>query len=254
MSAIRTTNRVMIITGASRGIGAATAIMAGAEGYKVCVNYSTSEEAAESVVKEIVDAGGTAIAVKADISNEADVMRMFEIVDDKLGQVTALINNAGINYPTPFTELDLGRLRQIIAVNIEGSFIAAREALRRMIYSKGGLGGVIINSSSISARSGGGPHNVVYAASKGMIDTFTTGLAKEYARDGVRVCCLRPGMTDTDIFANIGGITEARKKARETVPMGRMAGPKEIAALSIWLCSDAASYVTGTYFDVTGGS
>lgn len=244
---------VMIVTGGGRGIGAAIAAAAGREGYSVCVNYSRSAEAAEAVAGEIRAGGGKAIAVQADVGVEADIIRLFQEVDAQLGRVTALINNAGINYTTAFADFELSGLRRVLAVNIEGSYIAAREALRRMAISRGGKGGVIINISSISSRSGGGPKEVIYASTKGMIDTFTLGLAKEYAKDGVRVCSLRPGMTETDIFAGMDGIESARAVAAEIVPMGRMAQPEEIAAMAIWLCSDAASYVTGLPLDVSGG-
>lgn len=245
--------KVMIVTGGGRGIGAAICRAAGAEGFKVCVNYSRSADAAQSVVGEIEKLGGQAIAVQADVGIEADIIRLFKEVDSKLGPVTALINNAAINYVTPFPDMELAGLRKVLAVNIEGTYIAAREAVRRMANSRGGAGGVIVNISSISSRSGGGPNDVIYASTKGMIDTFTMGLAKEFAQDGVRVCSLRPGMTETDIFDSVEGIEAARKVAAEIVPMGRMAQPKEIAALAIWLCSDAASYVTGLPLDVSGG-
>lgn len=244
---------VMIVTGSGRGIGAAIAIAAGREGFSVCVNYSRSKFEALRVVDTIKASGSDAIAVQADVSIEADIVRMFEEVDNKLGKVTALINNAGVNYVTPFVDMDLAGLRRVISVNIEGTFVAAREAVRRMAHSQGGDGGVIINISSISSRSGGGPKDVIYASSKGMIDTFTMGLAKEFARDGVRVCSLRPGMSETDIFNSADGIEAARRVAADIVPMGRMAKPEEIASLALWLCSPSASYVTGLPFDVSGG-
>lgn len=249
----KSTNNVMIVTGGGRGIGAAIARAAGNEGYSVCVNYSRSADAAQSVADNIIAGGGKAIAVQADLGNEADIIRMFKEVDAQLGPVTALINNAGINYTTPFADFELTGLRRVIAVNIEGTYLASREALHRMAKSLGGPGGVIVNISSISSRSGGGPKEVIYASTKGMIDTFTLGLAKEYAKDGIRVCSLRPGMTETDIFDSMDGIESARTVAAEIVPMGRMAQPEEIAALAVWLCSDAASYVTGLPIDVSGG-
>jgi len=245
--------KVMIVTGGGRGIGAAICTAAAADGYQVCVNYSRSAKAAEAVVAEIEAKGGTAIAVQADVGVEADIMRLFQEVDQQLGPVTALINNAGISYDTPFADFELSGLRRVLAVNIEGTYIAAREAVRRMAHSHDGKGGVIINISSISSRSGGGANNVIYASTKGMIDTFTLGLAKEFAKDGVRVCALRPGMTETDIFDEMGGIEAARAVAAEIVPMGRMARPEEIAALAVFLCSDAASYITGLPLDVSGG-
>lgn len=248
-----TAQKVMIVTGGGRGIGAAICKAAGKAGFHICVNYSRSADAANAVVEEIKSAGGHAIAVQADVSIEADIIRLFNEVDRQLGPVTALVNNAGINYVTPFTEFELSGLRRVLAVNIEGVYLSAREALKRMANSKGGSGGVIINISSISSRSGGGPKDVIYASTKGMIDTFTMGLAKEYAQDGVRVCALRPGMTETDIFDGVDGIEAARAVAAEIVPMGRMAQPSEIAALAVFLCSDAASYITGLPLDVSGG-
>lgn len=244
---------VMVVTGGGRGIGAAIARAAGAEGYSVCVNYSRSAHAANDLADEIVSNGGTAIAMQADVGNEAEIVSLFQQVDKKLGPVTALINNAGISYTTPFADFEVSGLRRVLAVNIEGTYVASREAVRRMAHSKGGRGGVIVNISSISSRSGGGPGNVIYSSTKGMIDTFTMGLAKEFAKDGVRVCSLRPGMTETDIFDEMDGIETARAIAAEIVPMGRMAQPKEIAAMAIWLCSDAASFVTGLPIDVSGG-
>ena len=245
--------KVMIVTGGGRGIGAAIARAAGREGYNVCVNYSRSADAAQSVADDIIASGGNAISVQADVGKEADIVHLFQQVDKAFGPVSALINNAGINYVTPFADFELSGLRRVLSVNIEGTYIAAREAVRRMAHSRGGAGGVIINIGSISSRSGGGPKDVIYASTKGMIDTFTMGLAKEFAQDGVRVCSLRPGMTETDIFDGVDGVEAARAVAAEIVPMGRMAQPAEIAALAIWLCSDAASYVTGLPLDVSGG-
>lgn len=244
---------VMLITGGVRGIGAATAKAAAREGYAVCVNYSRSKDSAKELVGIIRAEGGTAISVQADVSIESEIINLFNEVDKQLGTITVLVNNAGINLPSIFSELESVNLRRMLAVNVEGTMIASREAVRRMAISAGGNGGTIINISSISSRSGGGKRSVVYAATKGLIDTFTLGLAREYAKDGIRVCAVRPGMTETSIFDNVDGIEEARKVAAEIVPMGRMARPKEIAAMVIWLCSDAASYVTGLPMDVSGG-
>lgn len=244
---------VMLVSGGGRGIGAAIARLAGRSGYKVCVNYSRSREPADALTAEIRAAGSQAMAIQADIGCERDVEAMFRQVDDKLGRVTALVNNAGINLQSSIAELAVADADRLLAVNVRGALLCAREAIRRMSRSRGGAGGVIINISSVSARTGGGPGGVVYAASKGALDTITIGLAKELAPDGIRVCGVRPGITETDIFDNNIGLERARELARETVPMGRIAHPDEIANLVLWLCSPAASYATGAHFDVTGG-
>lgn len=244
---------VMLVSGGGRGIGAAIARLAGGSGYKVGVNYSRSREPAETVAEEIRAAGSQAIAIQADIGFERDVEAMFRQVDETLGPITALVNNAGINLQSTIADLAIADADRVIAVNVRGALLCAREAVRRMSRNRGGAGGVIVNVSSVSARTGGGPGGVVYAASKGALDTFTIGLAKEVARDGIRVCGVRPGITETDIFDSNIGLEAARKLARETVPMGRIAHPDEIAALVLWLCSPAASYATGALFDVTGG-
>ena len=241
--------RIMVVTGASRGIGAAIARAAGADGWDVAVNYNDSAEAASAVVADIRVCGARATAIQADMGSEIDVTRLFREVDARLGPVDALINNAGINHINPITAFDPGDFDTLFGVNVRGAMAAAREAARRM----SGRGGVIVNISSVSARTGGGPHGTLYASSKGAIDTFTIGLAKELAADGIRVCGVRPGMTETDIFDNNIGLKQARKRATHSVPLARMANPSEIAGMVVWLCSKEASYVTGTIFDVTGG-
>jgi len=246
-------SKVMIVTGASRGIGAAVARLAGAKGYDVAVNYSRAKEKAEGVVNDIEKSGQRAIAVVADIGVEDDVVRMFDTVDKALGPVTALVNNAGIDYETAIEGMKLEGLRRVYAVNIFGPFIAARESIKRMSTKRGGKGGVIVNIGSISARYGGLPGDVVYASSKGAVDAFTMGLAREVGPLGIRVACVRPGLIRTEIFDSNIGIDRAMEIAKTSTMIGRIGEPEEIAAMVLWLCSDAASYVTGTIHDVTGG-
>lgn len=246
-------SKVMIVTGASRGIGAAVARLAGERGYNVAVNYSRAKEKAEGVVKDIEKSGQRAIAVPADIGAEDDVVRMFETVDKALGPVTALVNNAGIDYTTAIEDMKLDGLKRVYAVNIFGPFIAARESIKRMSTKRGGKGGTIINIGSISARYGGLPGDVVYASSKGAVDAFTMGLAREVGPLGIRVACVRPGLIRTEIFDSNIGIDRAMEIAKTSTMIGRIGEPKEIANMVLWLCSDDASYVTGTVHDVTGG-
>lgn len=241
--------RVMIVTGASRGIGAAIARAAGAKGWDVAVNYSRTSEAAAAVVEGIQADGARAVAIQADVGSDADVKRLFERVDDLLGPVDALVNNAGINHMASIADFDPDDFDRLFAINVRGSMAASREAAVRMA----GRGGTIINISSVSARTGGGPHGTLYAASKGALDSFTAGLAKELAPEGIRVCGVRPGMTTTDIFDNNIGLDDAQAKAKANVPLARMADPAEVAAMVVWLCGEEASYVTGTSFDVSGG-
>jgi NAD(P)-dependent dehydrogenase (short-subunit alcohol dehydrogenase family) len=246
-------SKVMIVTGAGRGIGAAIARLAGSKGYDVAVNYARTREKAEAVAREIEGAGRRAIAVQADIGVEAEVMRLFEMVDEALGPVDTLVNNAGVDYETAIVDMKLGGLQRVYAVNIFGPFLCARESIKRMSTKRGGKGGVIVNIGSISARYGGLPGDVVYASSKGAVDAFTMGLARELGSQGIRVACVRPGLIRTEIFdANIG-IDRAIEIAKATTMIGRIGEPEEIANMVLWLCSEEASYVTGTIHDVTGG-
>ncbi|MBI4987531.1 MAG: SDR family oxidoreductase [Rhodocyclales bacterium] len=246
-------NRIMIVTGGSRGIGAATARLAAAEGYAVCISYLRNQPAAEAVVREIAQAGGKAMAVAADVAVEADVLRLFERVDAALGRVTALVNNAGIlERHMRVKEMDAGRLSRVLAANVIGSFLCAREAVRRMSTRHGGSGGAIVNLSSAASRLGSPNEYVDYAASKGAIDTFTLGLAKEVAAEGIRVNAVRPGVIYTDIHAD-GGEPGRVDRVKSAVPMLRGGQPEEVAKAILWLLSDEASYSTGAILDVSGG-
>ncbi|MDT3735787.1 MAG: SDR family oxidoreductase [Denitratisoma sp.] len=246
-------DRIILITGGSRGIGAATARLAAAEGYAVCIAYLRNSQAAEAVVREIAQDGGKAIAVSADVSAEADVVRLFERVDAELGRVTALVNNAGIlEKHMRVDEMDAARLSRVLAANVTGSFICAREAVKRMSTRHGGSGGAIVNLSSVASTLGSPNEYVDYAASKGAIDTFTVGLAKEVAAEGIRVNAVRPGVIYTDIHAD-GGEPGRVDRVKSAVPMLRGGQPEEVAKAILWLLSDEASYSTGAILDVAGG-
>ena len=246
-------NKVMIVTGAGRGIGAAIAKRAAKDGYAVCVNYANSKADAEKVVAEITAGGGKAVAVQADVSKDADVIRLFKETDEKLGRVTALVNNAGIVVrmcrADAMTE-DI--LQKIFAANVFSVFYCTREAIKRMSTKNGGTGGVIVTMSSAAARHGGLPEETHYAASKGALDRMIMGLAKDVGHDGVRVVSLRPGLITTEIHNAHGG-QALLDKAGPTVPIGRAGRPDEVAEAVVWLASDAASYIHGTTIDVAGG-
>jgi len=244
---------VIVITGGGRGIGAATARLAARKGYAVCVNYLRDRSAAESVVHEIRSAEGRAIAVAGDVSSEKDVLNLFQESDRSLGQLTALVNNAGVVERQSRVEaMDAARLQRMFASNVIGPFLCAREAIKRMSTKHGGKGGAIVNLSSGAARLGSPDEYVDYAASKGAIDTMTIGLAKELAADGIRVNCVRPGFVHTDIHA-AGGEPNRIERLREGIPMKRGGKPEEVARAILWLLSDEASYSTGAILDVTGG-
>lgn len=243
---------VMVVTGASRGIGAATARLGGKAGYKVCVNYLGSADRAEALVEEIRKDGGTAIAVRADTGNDADVVRLFETVDTELGPLTALVNNAGVlGGEHRVDEADAEHLAELWRVNITGYFLCAREAVRRMSTRHGGKGGAIVNVNSVAAKLGGRDRRAHYAASKGAGNTFTVALAKEVAEEGIRVTGVMPGLIDTDFHAPYG--RERIERLGAAVPIGRYAQPEEVAEAVLWLLSDKASYVTGTMLEVSGG-
>ncbi|MBS7697124.1 MULTISPECIES: SDR family oxidoreductase [unclassified Chelatococcus] len=243
---------VLVITGGGRGIGRATALKAAAAGYRVVVNYVSDAAAAESVVELITAAGGTAVAVKGDVASEADVIHLFTEAD-KLGPLAGLINNAGIvDRAAPLVDMSVERITRMMMVNVVGSLVAAREAVRRMSTRFGGRGGVIVNVSSRAAALGGPNQYIDYAAAKGAIDSFTRGLALEVADQGIRVSGVRPGIIDTDIHAS-GGDPGRVARMRSMLPMGREGSADEVADAILWLISDKASYVTGTTIDVSGG-
>ncbi|MCR6480078.1 SDR family oxidoreductase [Variovorax sp. ZS18.2.2] len=246
-------NPVLLITGGGRGIGAATALLAAQRGYAVAVNYASNSMAADEVVRAIRAGGGTAIAVQADVGDEAQVIAMFEKVDAKLGRLTALVNNAGVvDVQARVDEMSVARLERMFRINVIGSFVCAREAVRRMSTKHGGEGGAIVNISSGAARIGSPGQYVDYAASKAAIDTFTIGLAKEVADEGIRVNAVRPGVIDTDIHASGGQPGRAAEMA-PGVPMKRSGTAEEIAGAVLWLLSAEASYTTMALLDVTGG-
>jgi NAD(P)-dependent dehydrogenase (short-subunit alcohol dehydrogenase family) len=248
-----TTAPVLLITGASRGIGAVTARLAAARGYHVCVNYLSNHQAAAEVVAAIQKEGGTAAAIQADISNEAEVVRLFANATKQLGPITALVNNAGtVELQSRLENIDAARLHRIFSTNVFGSFLCCREAVRRVSTRHGGHGGAIVNVSSGASRVGS-PHEYIdYAATKGAIDTLTIGLAKEVAEENIRVNAVRPGFIYTDIHAQ-GGEPNRIDRVKVTVPMQRGGQPEEVANAILWLLSAEASYITGAILDVTGG-
>ena len=245
--------RVTLVTGAGRGIGAATARLLARQGHAVAINYARDAAAAERLVDHIRETGGRAIAVQADVSLEADVLRLFETVDGEFGTLTGLVNNAGIvDVAARVDAMSVARIERIFAVNVLGSFLCAREAVRRMSTAHGGAGGAIVNVSSAAARLGSPAQYVDYAAAKAAIDTFTVGLAKEVAAEGIRVNAVRPGLIETDIHAS-GGEPDRATRLAPLVPLQRPGSADEIAQAIVWLLSDAASYCTGAILDVSGG-
>ena len=243
---------VAIVTGGSRGIGAATSLLLARAGYLVVVNYVSNAAAAKAIVTQIEKAGGKATAIQGDVASEKDIVALFKSAD-QLGQLKVLVNNAGIiDVKARIDEMSAERLARMFAINITGSFLCAREAVKRMSTRHGGPGGAIVNLSSAAATLGSPGWFVDYAASKGAIDTFTMGLAREVASEGIRVNAVRPGIIDTDIHAS-GGEPDRIAQIRSQLPMQREGTPLEVAEAIIWLASDKASYVTGTCLGVSGG-
>lgn len=244
---------VVVVTGGSRGIGAEVCRLAADAGYAVCVNYNHDRDAALAVVEAIEAAGGRAIAYGANVAEESDVKSMFREVDNELGPLTALVNNAGIISPTGRVDgMDADRLNRILAVNVTGAFICAREAILRMSTKHGGKGGVIVNMSSAAARLGAPGEFVDYAATKGAMDAFTIGLSKEVGPEGIRVNAVRPGLIETEIHASAGD-AERVDRLKGGVPMQRSGSATEVAEATVWLLTEGASYVSGALLDVAGG-
>jgi len=245
--------KVLLVTGGSRGIGAATALLAARQGWAVAVNYTSHSLAADEVVRAIRAGGGTAITVQADVADEAQVLRMFEQVDAQLGRLTGLVNNAGVvDVTARVDEMSVARWKRMFDINVIGSMLCAREAVRRMSTRHGGEGGSIVNVSSAASRLGAPGQYVDYAAAKGAIDAFTIGLAKEVGGEGVRVNAVRPGLIETEIHAS-GGLPNRVNELKHQVPMQRGGTADEVAQAIVWLLSDAASYTTMSLLDVSGG-
>jgi NAD(P)-dependent dehydrogenase (short-subunit alcohol dehydrogenase family) len=247
------TEKIILVTGGGRGIGAACSLLAAQKGYTVCVNFRSDGDAAAKVVSAIQESGGAALAVQADVSDETDVERMFALIDERFGRLTALINNAGIlSRQMRVDQLDAARINRIMETNVTGSFLCAREAVRRMSTKYGGPGGGIVNISSRAAVLGSAGEYVDYAASKAALDALTIGLSKEVANEAIRVNGVRPGLIHTEMHAS-GGEPDRVNRLKSAVPMGRGGEPDEVARAALWLLSDEASFTTGTFIDVSGG-
>lgn len=246
-------SRVMLITGASRGIGAATARLAAAEGYALCLNFHHRADAAQQLLEELNSTGTQAIAVAADVADETQVARLFATIDEQFGRLDVLVNNAGmLERQMRLDEMDAARLMRVFAVNVTGSFLCAREAVKRMSTRYGGKGGAIVNVSSIAAKLGAPNEYIDYAAAKGAIDSMTLGLAKEVAAEGIRVNAVRPGVIRTEIHAS-GGEPGRVERVKTSVPMGRGGEAEEVAEAILWLAGEKASYTSGALLDVSGG-
>ncbi len=243
----------VLVTGGSRGIGAAASALLAKQGHALAINYTRDADAAEALASRLRAAGGRALAIQADVADAAQVAAMFERIDRELPRLSGLVNNAGVvDQPARVDEMDAARLQRMFAINVFGSFFCAREAVRRLSTKHGGRGGAIVNLSSAAARLGSPGQYVDYAAAKGAIDTFTIGLAREVATEGVRVNAIRPGIIETEIHAS-GGLPDRVKQMAPLVPMQRAGSPEEVAQAIVWLLSDAASYTTGAILDVSGG-
>lgn len=246
-------SRVALVTGSSRGIGAATALRLAGYGYRVCINYRADEAAATTVLEQVEQAGAKGMLVRADVGNEAEVIRLFRAIDDQFGQLTALVNNAGIlMQQTTIEGLESERVASILKTNVTGTILCCREAVKRMAARHGGNGGAIVNVSSVAARTGSPGEYIDYAASKGAVDSITRGLAREVAAERVRVNAVRPGFINTGMHAD-GGEPDRVQRLAPSIPLGRGGEAAEIAELIAWLLSDAASYVTGSIIDAAGG-
>lgn len=246
-------SRVMLITGASRGIGAATARLAAQQGYALCLNYHQRADAANAVLEQVRGLGVTAIAVQADVADETQVLHMFEAIDREFGRLDVLVNNAGmLEQQMRLEQMDAARWTRVLGANVIGSFLCAREAIKRMSTRHGGRGGAIVNLSSVAARLGAPGEYIDYAAAKGAIDSMTLGLAKEVTSEGIRVNAVRPGVPHTDIHA-AGGEPDRVERVKASVPMGRAGQAEEIAEAILWLASEQASYTSGALLDVAGG-
>jgi NAD(P)-dependent dehydrogenase (short-subunit alcohol dehydrogenase family) len=245
--------RTLVVTGGSRGIGAAVARLAGTRGFSVAVNFLSKEAAADSVVKEIRASGGSAVAIRGDIGLEADIIRLFQDAEQELGPICGLVNNAGVTGGFSRVEtLEAASLAQVLSANVAGTILCAREAVKRMSTRRGGRGGVIVNISSLAARTGGAGEWVHYAASKGAVDTFTIGLAREVASEGIRVNAVAPGLIETELHA-ANRAPDRLARLTPTIPLGRPGSPAEIAEGVLWLLSEAASYTTGAILEIGGG-
>lgn len=248
-----TTQQVALITGGGRGIGAATAKLFAQHGYAVCINYKSNIEAATNLAKEITSEGGNCITVQADVSNEKDVMRLFAAIDDKLGPVNVLVNNAAVlQTQTRLVDMTAERINAVLVNNVTSVFLCCREAIKRMSTAKGGIGGVIVNVSSGAARSGSPNEYIDYAASKGAIDSLSKGLAIEVAEENIRVNCVRPGLIYTEMHSN-GGEPARVDRLKTKIPLKRGGQPLEVAEAIYWLASDKSSFSTGAFIDVSGG-
>ncbi|MCP1624626.1 SDR family oxidoreductase [Pseudomonas nitroreducens] len=246
-------DKVMLITGASRGIGAATALLAAERGFAVALNYRREREAALALVAQITAAGGNARAFAADVANEEDVLRLFREVDEAFGRLDVLVNNAGIlERQMCLVDMDVARLQRVFAVNVTGTFLCCREAVKRMAREHGGAGGSIVNISSMASRLGSPNEYIDYAAAKGAVDSLTIGLAKEVAADGIRVNAVRPGLIRTEIHAS-GGEPGRVERLQSAIPLGRGGEAEEVARAILFLASDESSYSTGGFVDVSGG-
>ncbi|MBD9500139.1 SDR family oxidoreductase [Pseudomonas sp. BGr12] len=246
-------DKVMLITGASRGIGAATALLAAERGFAVAINYRREQQAAQALVAQITAAGGAARAFAADVANEEDVLRLFREVDEAFGRLDVLVNNAGIlERQMRLEDMDVARLQRVFAVNVTGTFLCCREAVKRMAHKHGGKGGSIVNVSSMASRLGSPNEYIDYAAAKGAVDSLTIGLAKEVAAEGIRVNAVRPGLIRTDIHAS-GGEPGRVERLQSAIPLGRGGDAEEVARAILFLASDESSYSTGGFVDVSGG-